>query len=40
MKKYQIGENRIDIFARQKRVGWDVWGNEVESDIDLEHLNK
>jgi len=30
-----LGENRIDIFARQKREGWDVWGNEVESDIDL-----
>ena len=30
-----LGENRIDIFARQKREGWSVWGNEVESDIDL-----
>jgi len=30
-----LGENRIDIFARQKREGWDVWGNEVESDIQL-----
>lgn len=30
-----LGETRIDIFARQKREGWDVWGNEVESDIDL-----
>jgi N6-adenosine-specific RNA methylase IME4 len=30
-----LGENRIDIFARQKREGWDVWGNEVESDITL-----
>ncbi len=26
---------RIEIFARQKTEGWDVWGNEVESDIDL-----
>ena len=24
-----LGNNRIDIFARQKRKGWDVWGNEV-----------
>jgi len=24
---------RIDIFARKKRDGWDVFGNEVESDI-------
>jgi N6-adenosine-specific RNA methylase IME4 len=30
-----LGDNRIDIFARQKREGWDVWGNEVESDIQL-----
>jgi len=30
-----LGENRIDIFARQKRIGWDVWGNEVDSDITL-----
>ena len=30
-----LGENRIDIFARKKRDGWDVWGNEVESDIKL-----
>jgi N6-adenosine-specific RNA methylase IME4 len=27
----QLGETRIDIFARKKRTGWDVWGNEVES---------
>ena len=25
--------NRIELFARQKVDGWDVWGNEVESDI-------
>jgi len=30
-----LGEKRIDIFARKKREGWDVWGNEVESDINL-----
>ena len=30
-----LGENRIDLFARKKREGWDVWGNEVESDINL-----
>jgi N6-adenosine-specific RNA methylase IME4 len=28
-----LGKNRIDLFARHKRKGWDVWGNEVESDI-------
>ena len=26
---------RLEMFARRKREGWDVWGNEVESDIDL-----
>lgn len=27
--------NRIELFAREKPLGWDVWGNEVESDISL-----
>lgn len=26
---------RLELFARQKREGWDVWGNEVESNIVL-----
>lgn len=26
---------RIELFARQKTEGWDSWGNEVKSDIDL-----
>lgn len=26
---------RIELFAREKTKGWDVWGNEVESDINL-----
>ena len=30
--------NRIELFAREKYQGWDVWGNEVESDIDLLNL--
>jgi len=25
----------LEMFARRKREGWDVWGNEVESDISL-----
>ena len=25
----------IELFARRKRKGWDCWGNEVDSDIDL-----
>lgn len=24
---------RIELFAREKSEGWDVWGNEVDSDI-------
>lgn len=28
-------QNKIELFARNKREGWDVWGNEVESDIEL-----
>ena len=26
---------RIELFARNKYPGWDVWGNEVECDINL-----
>ena len=26
---------RIELFARQKAPGWDVWGNEVDSDLSL-----
>ena len=26
---------RIELFARQKVEGWDCWGNEVESEIEL-----
>ena len=31
---------RIELFARQKTDGWDVWGNEVESDVDLEAIQQ
>lgn len=31
---------RIELFAREKTPGWDVWGNEVESDIDLMALSE
>jgi N6-adenosine-specific RNA methylase IME4 len=30
-----LGDNRIDIFARDKKEGWDCWGNEVNSNIEL-----
>ena len=26
---------RVELFARQSSTGWDVWGNEVQSDITL-----
>jgi len=26
---------RIELFAREKTKGWHVWGNDVDSDIDL-----
>jgi N6-adenosine-specific RNA methylase IME4 len=26
---------RIELFARQKIEGWDIWGNELENDIEL-----
>ena len=31
---------RIELFARQKTNGWDVWGNEVENSIDLSSVIK
>lgn len=31
---------RIELFARRKVEGWDAWGNEVESDIDLEEIQQ
>ena len=27
--------SRLEMFAREKTLDWDVWGNEVESDIEL-----
>lgn len=27
--------DKIELFARKKTGGWDVWGNEVESDVKL-----
>ena len=27
---------KIELFARQKTEGWDVWGNEVDSSINIE----
>lgn len=30
----------LELFARNKRDGWDVWGNEIKSDIKLEFVNQ
>ena len=30
------GLEKLELFAREKTEGWDVWGKEVESDIELE----
>ena len=30
--------NKIELFSRCKVLGWDCWGNEVDSDIDFSHL--
>lgn len=29
---------RIELFARQRAAGWDVWGNEVENSLSLDNL--
>jgi N6-adenosine-specific RNA methylase IME4 len=26
---------RLELFARRRQPGWDVWGNEIDSDIDI-----
>ena len=31
---------RLELFARQKTEGWDVWGDEVESDVQLKVKEK
>lgn len=31
---------RLEMFARRIRIGWDVFGNEVENSIDLKQLIK
>jgi N6-adenosine-specific RNA methylase IME4 len=38
---YQIIERlypdlpKLELFARNKRIGWDSWGNEVDNDIEI-----
>ncbi len=35
IEKLYPDTNKLELFARNKRDGWDCWGNEVESDIEL-----
>lgn len=28
-------QNKIELFARQKTEGWDIWGNELKNDVEL-----
>jgi len=35
MIEQQSDAPRIELFARRERIGWDVWGDEVDSDIDF-----
>lgn len=30
---------KIELFAREQKKGWDVWGNEVENSIDITDYN-
>ena len=31
-----VGElPRLELFAREKTDGWDVWGNEVKNDVNI-----
>ena len=33
----RLGQSRkLELFARQREHGYDVWGNEIESDVSLE----
>ena len=29
---------KIELFARVKADGWDIWGNELENDVELKRL--
>jgi len=29
------GSRYVELFARRPRIGWDVWGNDIESDLVL-----
>lgn len=29
---------RLELFARRRRLGWDAWGDEVESDLEIANV--
>lgn len=31
---------RVELFARHKTDGWDVWGNEIENDVEIERITE
>ena len=35
IEKLYPNKRYLELFARHKREGWDAWGNEVESDVEL-----
>lgn len=32
------GKNKLELFARHRQPGWDVWGNEVDSQVSFEEF--
>jgi len=35
IKKWYPRDNCLEMFARSKHEGWDVWGNEVDIDVEM-----
>lgn len=35
-----FGKTRIELFAREKTEGWDVWGNEIPNDVEIGNIIK
>jgi N6-adenosine-specific RNA methylase IME4 len=40
IENFYPNENKLELFARSKRIGWDCWGNEIENDIILTSISK
>lgn len=40
LEKMYPDSKKVELFARQARPGWDVWGNEVEPTIEYQSLFK